>query len=138
MGFDVVADSGLQVLGTASELSIFTHGNLGETYIHTFREITLGLFHLELSCTVAITVFGLDHPNTESKLAELIRVLELLDLASAPLVRRIRAGDVTNVHTVRSFPAGRMRQILQERGLVGEARRMGCRWMTRAAIPPHP
>lgn len=115
-----------RVLGESSELSIFTHGNLGETYIHTCRELTLGLVHLELSCSVAITVFGLKHPNSGSKLSKMISVLELLDLASVPLVRRIRAGDVADVHNVRRFPAAQMRRVLKERGLVEAARRMGC------------
>lgn len=66
------------VAGT-SELSMFTHGNLAETYFYSIlAEFGLGLFHFRRAAELATDVFGNDHPHAKAKLRDLQSALERL------------------------------------------------------------
>lgn len=79
------------VVGPFSELSIFTHGNLGECYLHAFGLLALGLVHERRACLVALKVFGPSHPNAARKVVEFASTLTHLgatELSHLALNRR--------------------------------------------------
>jgi hypothetical protein len=77
-----------QGVACPSELSIFTHGNIAETYFYALDEFCLGLFHFAKACEIAERVFGSDHINTKTKVRDLAQALgQLGQDEDAKLVR---------------------------------------------------
>jgi len=82
----------VQAAGEVNEGSIYTHGNLGELYLHDVGHVPLALLHNTKSCLVGLKLWGAEHPNVERKLREFGAILGAVGFSSH--VQAVLAGDV--------------------------------------------
>eukprot|EP00038_Savillea_parva_P007984 m.173778 g.173778 ORF g.173778 m.173778 type:complete len:871 (-) comp13742_c0_seq1:197-2809(-) len=115
------------------ELSIFTHGNLAETYFYSLEEYALGLFHFVKAVQLGAEVFGPEHINTQSKRRDLVSALERL--GETEEASRMR--DVSNLTFSVSdsqYPPGPYRFVLRDRGYLRASCMMGYPGLARLDI----
>lgn len=82
----------VKAAGEVNEGSIYTHGNLGELYLHDVGHVPLALLHNTKSCLVGLKLWGAEHPNVERKLREFAAILGAVGFSSH--AQPVLAGDM--------------------------------------------
>eukprot|EP00035_Acanthoeca_spectabilis_P005745 m.116952 g.116952 ORF g.116952 m.116952 type:complete len:807 (-) comp13166_c0_seq1:62-2482(-) len=111
-------------VASPSEISIFVHSNIAETYFFILDEHCLGLFHLVKSVEVSEQVFGKSHINTTVKLRDLAAALERLGLDDDAKQVRLLGHKACPIDDEITEP-GPYRFVLKQRGYLRASWRMG-------------